>query len=208
MDLIKTQLIESVFAGGGEMGARMRALDWSTTALGPLEQWPQSLQASVRVMLGSGFPMLVCWGPAYTMLFNDPYRPLIGTKQLSALGRAIREVLPETWDFLGPRFDRVMTHGQEASHLTGQMFTVFRNNYLEECYFSFSYSPIRDDNGNVGGVFTTVLDMTDRVIEDRRRRLLRDLTSRTAEARDEEEVWRVSAKPDDDLHAAVIDCAS
>jgi hypothetical protein len=98
-----------------------------------------------------------------------------------------------------------MTRGQEASHLTGQMFTVYRNNYLEECYFSFSYSPIPDDNGGVGGVFTTVLDMTDRVIEDRRRRLLRDLTSRTAEARDEEEVWRVSAKPDDDLHAAVID---
>jgi DNA-binding NtrC family response regulator/signal transduction histidine kinase len=194
MDLIKTQLIESVFAGGGEMGARMRALDWSATDLGPLEQWPQSLQACVRVMLGSGFPMLVCWGPAYTMLYNDPYRPLIGTKHLAALGCNIREVLPETWDFLGPRFDRVMSHGQEASHLTGQMFTVYRNNYLEECYFSFSYSPIRDDNGGVGGVFTTVLDMTERVIEDRRRQVLRDLASRTAEARHEEEVWRVSAE--------------
>ena len=194
MDLIKTQLIESVFAGGGEMGARMRALDWSATDLGPLEQWPQSLQACVRVMLGSGFPMLVCWGPAYTMLYNDPYRPLIGTKHLAALGCNIREVLPETWDFLGPRFDRVMSHGQEASHLTGQMFTVYRNNYLEECYFSFSYSPIRDDDGRVGGVFTTVLDMTERVIEDRRRQVLRDLASRTAEARHEEELWRVSAE--------------
>ena len=194
MDLIKTQLIESVFAGGGEMGARMRALDWSATDLGPLEQWPQSLQACVRVMLGSGFPMLVCWGPAYTMLYNDPYRPLIGTKHLAALGCNIREVLPETWGFLGPRFDRVMSHGQEASHLTGQMFTVYRNNHLEECYFSFSYSPIRDDNGGVGGVFTTVLDMTERVIEDRRRQVLRDLASRTAEARHEEEVWRVSAE--------------
>jgi len=194
MDLIKTQLIESVFAGGGEMGARMRAFDWSATALGPLEQWPQSLRACVRVMPGSGFPMLVCWGPAYTMLYNDPYRPLIGTKHLAALGCSIREVLPEAWDFLGPRFDRVMTHGQEASHLTGQMFTVYRNNYLEECYFSFSYSPIRDDKGNVGGVFTTVLDMTERVIEDRRRQVLRDLASRTAEARHEEEVWRVSAE--------------
>ena len=65
MDLIKTQLIESVFAGGGEMGARMRAFDWSATALGPLEKWPQSLRACVRVMLGSGYPMLICWGPAY-----------------------------------------------------------------------------------------------------------------------------------------------
>jgi hypothetical protein len=87
-----------------------------------------------------------------------------------------------------------MTDGQEASHLTGRMFTVYRNNYLEECYFSFSYSPIRDDYGGVGGVFTTVLDMTERVIEDRRRQALRDLVSRTAEARNEEEVWRVSAE--------------
>jgi hypothetical protein len=63
MDLIKTELIESVFAGGGEMGARMRALDWSATALGPLEQWPQSLRACAGVMLGSGYPMLVSWGP-------------------------------------------------------------------------------------------------------------------------------------------------
>src|SRR5579862_3202402 len=194
MDLVQKQLIESVFAGGGEMGARMRALDWSATALGPVEQWPQSLRACVGVILGSGYPMLVSWGPAYAMLFNDPYRPLIGTKQLTALGRGIREVLPETWDFLGPRFDRVMSHGEEATHLTGQMFTVYRNNYLEECYFSFSYSPIRDDNGGVGGVFTTVLDMTERVIEDRRRQLLRDLASRMAETRLEEEVCRVSAE--------------
>jgi len=194
MDLIKTQLSESVFAGGGEMGVRMRALDWSATALGPLDRWPQSLRACVGVMLGSGYPMLVCWGPAYTMLYNDPYRPLIGTKHPAALGRPIREVLPETWDFLGPRFDRVMADGQEASHLTGQMFTVYRNNYLEECYFSFSYSPIRDDDGAVGGVFSTVLDMTERVIEDRRRQVLRDLASRTAEARHEEDVWRVSAE--------------
>src|SRR5580658_370664 len=194
MDLTKTQLSESVFAGGGEMGARMRALDWSATVLGPLDQWPQSLRACVGVMLGSGYPMLVCWGPAYTMLYNDPYRPLIGTKHPGALGCPIREVLPETWDFLGPRFDRVMADGQEASHLTGQMFTVFRNNYLEECYFSFSYSPIRDDSSGVGGVFTTVLDMTEQVIEDRRRQVLRDLASRTAEARHGDEVWRVSAE--------------
>jgi hypothetical protein len=197
MDLIKAQLIESVFAGGGDLGARMHAFDWSTTALGPLEQWPQSLRACVRVILGSGYPMLVSWGPTYIMLHNDPYRPLIGTKHPAALGCAIREVLPETcsprrgisW---GRGFDRVMTTGQEASHLTGEMFTVYRNNYLEECYFSFSYSPIRVDDGGVGGVFTTVLDMTERVLKDRRRQVLRDLASRTSEARHEEEVLRVS----------------
>ena len=179
MDLIKTQLIESVFAGGGEMGARMRAFDWSATALGPLEKWPQSLRACVRVMLGSGYPMLICWGPAYKMLYNDAYAALIGTRHPAALGCSKPEVLPEAWDYIGPRFDRVMTHGQDASQLTDQMFTFYRNNYLEECYFSFSYSPIRDDNGNVGGVLTACLESTERVIEDRRRQVLRDLASRT-----------------------------
>ena len=194
MDLIKTQLIESVFAGGGEMGARMRALDWSSTVLGPVDQWPQSLRVCVRVMLSSGYPMLVCWGRAYTMLYNDAYAALIGTRHPAALGCSKREVLPEAWDYIGPRFDRVMTHGQDASQLTDQMFTFYRNNYLEECYFSFSYSPIRDDNGNVGGVLTACLESTERVIEDRRRQVLRDLASRTAEIRHEEEVWRVSAE--------------
>ena len=105
-----------------------------------------------------------------------------------------REVLSEAWDFIGPLFDKVYTEGSYTSTLTSQQFTIYRNNYLEECYFAFSYSPIPDDDGRVGGVLTTVLDMTERVIEDRRRQVLRDLASRTAEARHEEEVWRVSAE--------------
>ena len=89
---------------------------------------------------------------------------------------------------------RSITEGQPISTLTHQLFTFHRKNYLEECYFAFSYSPIPDDNGHVGGVLTNALDMTERVIEDRRRQVLRELASRTAEARDEEEVWRVSAE--------------
>ena len=73
MDLINTQLIESVFAGGGEMGGSMHAVDWTTTVLRPVEQWPQSLRTCVRIVLGSGHPMLISWGPEYTMLYNDAY---------------------------------------------------------------------------------------------------------------------------------------
>jgi DNA-binding NtrC family response regulator/signal transduction histidine kinase len=193
MDLNRKQLIESVFAGGGDMGARMRAFDWSTTDLGPVERWPQSLRACVRIVLGAGHPMLISWGPDYTMLYNDAYGVVVGTKHPAALGRSCREVLAEAWDFIGPRFDTVFIEGQPISTLTHQMFTFHRNNYLEECYFAFSYSPVPDDNGNIGGVLTNALDMTERVIEDRRRQVLRDLASRTAEARYEEEVWHVSA---------------
>jgi len=194
MDPSKTQLIESVFAGGGEMGARMRAIDWSTTVLGPVAQWPQSLRACVRIMLGAGHPMLISWGPDYTMLYNDAYGVVVGTKHPGALGRSCREVLAEAWDFIGPRFDAVFTQGRPVSTLTHQLFTFDRNNYLEECYFAFSYSPIPDDDGHVGGVLTNAIDMTERVIEDRRGQVLRDLASRTAEARHEEEVWRISAE--------------
>jgi len=194
MDLSKKQLIESVFAGGGEMGARMRAVDWSTTVLGPVEQWPQSLRACVRIVLGSGYPMLISWGPDYTMLYNDAYGVVVGTKHPGALGRSCREVLAEAWDYIGPLFDAVFTQGQPFTALTDQLFTINRNNYLEECYFAFSYSPIPDDDGHVGGVLTNLLELTERVIEDRRRQVLRDLASRTAEAGNEEEVWRVSAE--------------
>jgi hypothetical protein len=186
MNIGNAQLIESVFAGGGDTGARMRAIDWSTTDLGPVQQWPQSLHACVRVVLGSGHPMLISWGPDYTMLYNDAYGVVVGTKHPGALGRSCREVLAEAWDFIGPRFDTVFKQGQPISTLTHQLFTFNRNNYLEECYFAFSYSPIPDDHGRVGGVLTNALDMTEFVIEDRRRHVLRDLASRTAEARNEE----------------------
>jgi DNA-binding NtrC family response regulator/signal transduction histidine kinase len=194
LDLTEQKLIESVFAGGGDMGERMRAVDWSKTVLGPVSQWPQSLRACVRIVLGAGHPMLISWGPEYTMLYNDAYGVVVGTKHPAALGRSCREVLAEAWDFIGPRFDAVFTEGQPISTLTHQLFTFHRKAYLEECYFAFSYSPVPDDDGRIGGVLTTAIDMTERVIEDRRRQVLRDVASRTAEARNEDEVWRVSAQ--------------
>jgi DNA-binding NtrC family response regulator/signal transduction histidine kinase len=194
VDLTEKQLIESVFAGGGDMGRRMRAVDWSTTVLGPVSQWPLSLRACVRIVLGAGHPMLISWGREYTMLYNDAYGVVVGSKHPGALGRSCREVLAEAWDFIGPRFDTVFTEGQPISTLTHQLFTFHRSTYLEECYFAFSYSPVPDDDGSIGGVLTTAIDMTERVIEDRRRQVLRDVASRTAEARNEDEVWRVSAQ--------------
>jgi PAS domain S-box-containing protein len=193
MDHSMTQSIESVFSGGGEMGERMRAFDWSSTALGPLEQWPQSLRICVRIMLDSGHPIAICWGRDYTLLYNDAERSMFGTKHPSALGRSARDVFAEAWESVGPLFDRVMAHGQAYTTPTDQLFPLNRHDYLEECYFVFSYSPIPDDRGHVGGVLATGIDTTERVIADRRRQVLLDLASRTTEARDEDEVWRVSA---------------
>jgi PAS domain-containing protein len=187
------QLIESVFGGGGEMGERIRAVDWSTTALGPFERWPQSLKISVRIMLDSGYPMAICWGRDYTLLYNDAQRAMFGTKHPAALGRSARDVFAEAWESVGQLFEGVLIRGQAYTTPTDQLFPLNRHGYLEESYFSFSYSPIPDDEGHVGGVFATGIDATERVIADRRRQVLRDLVSRTTEVRDENEVWRVSA---------------
>jgi signal transduction histidine kinase len=188
------KLVESLFAGSGEMATRMRELDWSATALGPVEEWPQALRTCVRIVLGSAYPMNICWGPDYINLYNDAYLPSMGTKHPWALGSSARDVVPEVWEFTKQLFDTVVTQGRPFSALADQLFPLNRNNYLEEVYFALSVSPIPDDNGGVGGVLATLLETTERVLEERRRHLLSDLASRAAGARTEREVWRVSVE--------------
>src|SRR5580698_9500180 len=188
------QLIESVFAGSGEMATCMRALDWAATPLGPVEKWPQALRTCVRIVLGSAYPMNICWGPDYINLYNDAYLPSMGAKHPWALGRSARDVVPEVWEFTKQLFDRVVTQGQPFGALADQLFPINRNNYFEEVYFALSVGPIPDDNGKAGGVLAVLLETTERVLEDRRRHLLRDLASRTAGVRTEKAVWRVCAE--------------
>ena len=189
----RQRLIESVFAGSGEMAARMRELDWSATPLGPVEQWPQALRTCVRIMLASAYPMNICWGPDYASLYNDGYAKLAGTRHPGALGRRVFDVFPEVRHSIGPLFEGVM-RTRKADLLSDFLLPYKRSNYLEEVYVEFSASPVPDDHGRIGGVLAIVLETTERVLEDRRRHLLRDLASRTAGARTEKEVWRVSAE--------------
>ena len=175
------------------MGALIRAFDWSQNPLGPVSQWPQSLRIAVRILLGTGYPMLLCWGSQYTMIYNDGYRPILGkTKHPAALGSPIGQVFTEAMDFIGPRFDNVMARGQDFT-VTDQLFILDRNDYLEECYFTFSYSPAPADDGSVGGVLVTALETTERVLDDRRRRILRDLATELAKTHSEQDVWLAAA---------------
>jgi len=128
------------------------------------------------------------------LLYNDAYRPIAGTRHPWALGRGAREVYPEAWDMIGPMYESVMARGKAVNVLSDVLVPLTRNNYLEEVYMAYSASPIPDDSGRVGGVLNSALETTVRVIEDRRRRLLSELASRAAGARNEEEVWRVSAE--------------
>jgi PAS domain S-box-containing protein len=180
-------------AGGGEMGALMRSLDWSKTQLGPVAQWPQSLKTSVSICLNSRFAIVIWWGPELLMLYNDAYRQIIASKHPAALGNPGRECWREIWPTIAPMLESVMTHG-EATWSDDLLLLLERHGYAEECYFTFSYSPIRDESGGVAGVFTPVKETTEKVIGERRLRTLRDLAARAMAVQNEQDTWRAAAE--------------
>ena len=179
--------------GGGETGALMRTVDWAGTPLGPVERWPQSLRTAVSILLESRFPMYIAWGPEFVQLYNDGYRPILGsTKHPAAMGRRAAETFAESWHIIGPMFEDVRRGN--ATGAEDWMLPLDRHGYLEECYFTFSYSPIRDESFDVGGVHVTVTETTARALLERRLRLLHDLSEQTAEARTPEEACARAAR--------------
>ncbi|WP_434625184.1 PAS domain-containing protein [Azospirillum sp. B2RO_4] len=164
-----------IFTGGGEMGERMRRMDWSTTPLGPPAEWPQSLRTIVNLMLTSSFPMFTAWGPELTFLYNDSYRPILGNKP-EALGRPFAEVWAETWHQLIPLVARALS-GETFYHQDLQIF-MERHGYREETYFTFSYSPVRDEANNVAGMFCSCTENTARVLAEQRLTFQLDLAER------------------------------
>jgi len=179
-------------SGGSELGALMRTMDWSSTKLGPIERWPQSLRTSVSTCLNSRFAILVWWGPDLIMLYNDAYRDIIASKHPAALGHPGRDCWPEIWDTIGPMLEGVMQRG-EATWSDDLLLLLARHGYPEECYFTFSYSPISDESGGIGGVFTPVMETTERVIAERRSDTLRELAGSSVEAKSEDMTWGLAA---------------
>ena len=181
-EAINSQLVDLLFANGGEMGALMRTFEWSRTGVGHPSRWPRSLQTAVRIILTSRFAMFIWWGRELINLYNDPYRAFLGIKHPAALGKSARDVWAEIWDQIGPRTDAVLLRG-ESTYDESLLLVMARHGYLEETYFTFSYSPLPDDEGKVGGLFCAVREETEQVIGERRLRLLRELASATAKSR-------------------------
>ena len=169
-------------AGGGEMGARMRAYDWSSTALGPHDAWPQSLRTAVRIMLTSRYAMWMLWGPDLTFLCNDAYKPTLGVKEEWALGARSDKVWEEIWPAIGPRIAHVLATG-EATWDEGLLLLLERRGFPEETYHTFSYSPLTDNADAITGMLCVVTEETERVIGERRLRMLSGLGSRLAAIR-------------------------
>ena len=172
----------SLFDGGGELGERMRALDWSKTPLGPVARWPQSLKTCVRIVLTSRQPMFVWWGEDLINLYNDAYKSIVGGKHPAALGQPASVVWREIWDQVGPRAERAM-RGNEGTYDEALLLIMERHGYQEETYYTFSYSPVPNERGGTGGILCANSDDTQRIIGERRLAVLRELAARTADAR-------------------------
>lgn len=189
---------EDWLLGGGEMGKLIRSMDWSKTPLGPLESWPQSLRTAVSLVLASNFPIALAWGPEHVQIYNDGYLPVCGAKHPRSMGQNFAECWASAWPVSGEAFMRALTG--EASYLENQRMFLDRNGYLEETFFTFSFSPIRDESGGIGGLFHPVTETTSKLLSERRTRALRDLAGRAGKAQNAEETFKLAAE-------ALSDCA-
>jgi PAS domain S-box-containing protein len=190
----KTARTEKIFASDGEMGVLMRSHDWSKTPLGAVENWPQSLRTIVSVLLNSCYPMFIFWGSQLIKLYNDAYRPILGSsKHPEALGKPGPEVWPEIWETIGPMVEQVITKG-EATWSDNLLLFMQRSGYLEEVYFTFSYSPIQDETGGVGGMFCACTETTQQVLSNRRLQTLRSLSDNISLAKTVEEACQISTQ--------------
>jgi signal transduction histidine kinase/DNA-binding response OmpR family regulator len=163
---------ERLFAGPGDTLARHRSRDWSATPLGPVDSWPVELRSAIRTVLPSRIPMLLWWGPELIQIFNEAYTQVLGDKYPDALGQPAAECWSEVWDELGPVAEGVLAGGG-AAYFENHLLFMLRHGYLEETYWTFSYSPVHDEDGAVAGVFVATSDVTVRVLGERRLESLR-----------------------------------
>ncbi|KAG9307824.1 hypothetical protein G9A89_023389 [Geosiphon pyriformis] len=158
------------------------AFDWSSTELGAMNTWPTSLKTVVDLCLHSVFPMVLYCGSDKVLIYNQMWRPILKLKHPEALGKPAKEVWPEIWDVIGPIFDKVMLTGKGQFN-DDLLLLMSRAGYTEECYFSFTFSPIFGENGDILGLFTPVQETTQRVLSARRLKTLSELGNRTPGAK-------------------------
>ena len=168
-------------AGGGRVGALMRAHDWSTSPLGAPDTWPQSLRSVVGLLLESQFPMFVAWGSDLGFLYNDPYAEILGAKHPRSLGIRFYDIWSEIWPDISPLIDAAMAG--HATYREDLPLVMNRKGYDEQTWFTFSYSPLLDESGQVAGMFCAVSETTQKVLAERAlRELNQTLERRVTEA--------------------------
>ncbi len=193
-------------SGGGDISELIRAKDWSATPLGPIDLWPQSLRTTVSLCLASNFPINIIWGPEATQIYNRGYKSLCGKAHPRAMGESYRVTWQSAWPAIGEPFEKARLG--ETTFLENQRMFLFRNGYHEETFFTFSLSPIRNETGDVVGLFHPVTETTTAMLNQRRTRLLRDITSESANsdnvAKAAERIARTLADYTSDIPGALI----
>lgn len=179
-------------SGPGEMAGLVRSKDWSSTPLGPIEHWPQSLRTTVGLCLASNFPINIIWGAEHTQIYNDGYRVVCGEQHPAFLGASYPVSWASAWPAVGEPFN--MALAGETSFLENQRMFLNRNGYPEETFFTFSISPIHDETGDIGGLFHPVTETTAAMLAERRTRVVRDLTARLVDAKDVDTVFERAAE--------------
>ncbi|WP_224995315.1 ATP-binding protein [Cesiribacter sp. SM1] len=165
----------NIFLGGGEMGALMRAYNWNDHPLGNPEGWPESLKSCIRLMLNSGFPMFIWWSDKFYMFHNDAYLPALGKKHPAALGARARDMWAEIWEQLGVVAEGILENARQF-YADSLLIQLDRKGFIEETYWTFSYSPAFNDAGEVQGVFCACFEVTNTVLAQRRQRTIKDIS--------------------------------
>ncbi|HEV7173089.1 ATP-binding protein [Pedococcus sp.] len=161
------EVLASLFPGDDAAATLARATDWAATSLGEPQTWPEALRTAIRTVMPSQVPMLIWSGPDLVQIYNDAYRPLLGSKHPEAMGQLAADCWGEVWQELGPLTTDVFERG-ESTYAEQHLLFLERHGYTEETYWTFSYSPIRDASGEVLGVFVATTDVSKPVIESRR----------------------------------------
>jgi PAS domain S-box-containing protein len=179
-------------AGDSEMAKLIRSKDWSATPLGPIREWPQSLRTTGSLCLASNFPIDIIWGPHHTQIYNDGYKVACGEGHPAFLGMDYSVSWASAWPAIGEPFSVALAG--RTSYLENQRMFLHRNGYLEETFFTFSLSPIRDESGGIAGLFHPVTETTATMLGERRTRSVRDLTARLGEARTTDAVFSLTSE--------------
>lgn len=156
-------------AGGGDCAKTIEAMDWTDNPLGPPQLWDPVLKTTVATMLAARFPQCLLWGEDGIMLYNDGYEPLLGEKPC-AMGRPVAEVWSDVWGDIKPMFDQAMAG--KPTFIEDMMLTTQRNGFEEQAWFTFGYSPVRDEFGKILGVLDTVVETTETIRAKQRNELL------------------------------------
>ena len=182
----------SWLVGGGEMGKLLREKDWSDSPLGAIADWPASLRTTVSLVLNSNFPISLTWGEQHTQIYNDGYWPICGDKHPTSMGQDFSECWASAFPVIGDAFYRALSG--ETAFLEDQRIFLDRLGYLEETFFTFSFSPIRDEMGNVAGLFHPVIETTSKMVGHRRTRTLRDLSVGAAKGQSVKEAFTLAVE--------------